>query len=470
MVPGHLPYQFPVPEQPYFSHFYGDDQKSPEAPGHLPYSPCGPSQPCPYSDVHGTTGMPSHLSHSLPTSNVEYHYQGFHGCPGVPGHLLTQAQVHGQQNPYSGPPESPALSSPAADDLYASPINSVTRTPNPGMASSVSARAARRRRKQKKVAKHDGKTSWEDYHVQFELVAALNDWDEETKALELATSLRGTAQSILADKRTDYQSLVSALSARFEPEHQADIYLAEIRTRTRLKSESLPELGQVMKRLARYALPSVPSSVRQWLALTQFTEALDDEFLEYAVKQAKPKTVDEAVKVAMETEAFRLSRQRRKTHKSDIYMQHLDSIMAISKPKISRRRHRKGKVPQAKFEPRNQLDPDQDEVSMPEMYDGDGVLQGAMSEPYAEIRTLDGLQLIHVVTLVWSPQTHRGIKSLSGHLVCGHFTMCIFHIYIYIYTGTLYTFYSILKWLFSLIWLNPILYEIMVDWFCWRYW
>ena len=224
--------------------------------------------------------------------------------------------------------------------------------------------------------------------MQFQLVAALNGWDEETKALELATSLRGTAQSILTDldpdKRTDYQSLVSALSARFEPEHQADMYLAEIRTRTRLKSEPLPELGQVMKRLARYALPSAPSSVRQWLALTQFTEALDDEFQEYAVKQAKPKTVDEVVKVAMETEAFQLSRQRRKTHKIDIYMQHLDPIMAISKPKISRRRHRKGKVPQEKFEPRNQLDPDQNEVSMPEMYDGDGVLQGAMPEPYAE--------------------------------------------------------------------------------------
>ena len=40
MAPGHLPYQFPMPEQCYFSHFYGDDQRSPEAPGHLPYSTC----------------------------------------------------------------------------------------------------------------------------------------------------------------------------------------------------------------------------------------------------------------------------------------------------------------------------------------------------------------------------------------------------------------------------------------------
>ena len=136
--------------------------------------------------------------------------------------------------------------------------------------------------------------------------------------MELATNLRGSAGSILADldpdQRYHYESLVLALSSRFEPDYQADMYLAQIRNRTRQKSESLPELGQAIKRLARYALPSAPSSVRQWLSLTQFTEALNNESLEYAVKQARPKTVDEAVKVAMETEAFWLSRQRRRTH------------------------------------------------------------------------------------------------------------------------------------------------------------
>ena len=50
---------------------------------------------------------------------------------------------------------------------------------------------------------------------------------------------------------------------------------------------------------------------------------------------------------------------------------------------MSRRRHRKGKVPQKNFESQNQMYPDQDEVPMPEFYDGDGVLQGAMPEPYA---------------------------------------------------------------------------------------
>ena len=107
------------------------------------------------------------------------------------------------------------------------------------MDSSVSSQGAMRR-KPKKTAYYSGKNSWKDYHAQFELVAILNGWNEETKALGLATNLRGSARSILADlhpdKRYHYESLVSALSARFEPDYQADMYLAQIRNRTRQKS------------------------------------------------------------------------------------------------------------------------------------------------------------------------------------------------------------------------------------------
>ena len=93
------------------------------------------------------------------------------------------------------------------------------------------------------------------------------------------------------------------MSASFEPDYQADMYMAQIRNRISLKAESLPELGHAIKRRARYALPYASSRVRQWFALTQFTEALSNESLEN-VKQAKPDNEDEAVKVAMETEAL----------------------------------------------------------------------------------------------------------------------------------------------------------------------
>ncbi|KAJ8035954.1 hypothetical protein HOLleu_19791 [Holothuria leucospilota] len=66
---------------------------------------------------------------------------------------------------------------------------------------------------------YDGKTSWEDYLAQFEMVAELHRWSGGVKAMCLAASLRGDAQAILADlaaeKRRNYTDLVDALSSRF---------------------------------------------------------------------------------------------------------------------------------------------------------------------------------------------------------------------------------------------------------------
>ena len=312
MAPGHLPHSFPVSDQQCPSHIYGDGQGPSAVPGHLQYSSCDPI-------------------HQSPQKYVD-------GLSVAPGHLLPQAEVLGQQN-FS--PGSHDISRSIAEDPHAFHANSVARTPSPAMDSTVASQGAMRR-KPKKAAYYNGKNSWKDYHAQFDLVAILNGWNEETKALELATNLRADLDP---DQRYHYESLVSALSARFEPDYQADMYLAQIRNRTRQKSESLPELGQAIKRLARYALPSAPSSVRQWLALTQFTEALNNESLEYAVKQARPKTVDEAVKIAMETEAFWLSRQRRRTHDpGNTHLQPLDPLYAISNTRTRRRRRRRQKA------------------------------------------------------------------------------------------------------------------------------
>lgn len=45
--------------------------------------------------------------------------------------------------------------------------------------------------KQKKPPTFDGSTSWQDFLVQFEMIAYANKWDDGQKAYELATSLRG---------------------------------------------------------------------------------------------------------------------------------------------------------------------------------------------------------------------------------------------------------------------------------------
>ncbi|CAG2197997.1 unnamed protein product [Mytilus edulis] len=44
--------------------------------------------------------------------------------------------------------------------------------------------------KYKNPTNYDGESSWQDYQVHFEMVSEMNGWDDTTKALELATSLR----------------------------------------------------------------------------------------------------------------------------------------------------------------------------------------------------------------------------------------------------------------------------------------
>lgn len=45
----------------------------------------------------------------------------------------------------------------------------------------------------------DGTSNWQDFPVQFEMVAAVNKWDDNAKAFELDTSLRGVAQGVVTE-------------------------------------------------------------------------------------------------------------------------------------------------------------------------------------------------------------------------------------------------------------------------------
>lgn len=181
-----------------------------------------------------------------------------------------------------------------------------------------------------KVAQYDGKTSWTDYLVQFELAAHANRWDKPTSAIRLACSLRGSAQALLSDLtpevRYDYDRLVTTLTERFEPENQCEIYKAQMKQRTRKKDEPLPELAQDIKRLTRMAYPSAVINLRDTLSKDCFIEALNDPELELFVCQKEPERLDDAVRIALKYEAFAQSRRKRlMSTKTGIRMQTEDS-------------------------------------------------------------------------------------------------------------------------------------------------
>ena len=178
-----------------------------------------------------------------------------------------------------------------------------------------------------KVAIYDGKSSWKDYLVQFELAAHANRWDKDTKAIKLACSLRGSAQALLSDMgpdvRYNYDQLVSTLTNRFEPENQCEIYKAQVKQRIRRKDEPLPELAQDIKKLMRMAYPSAVLDLRDTLAKDCFIEALNDAEMELFVCQKEPETMEDAVRIALKYEAFSQGRRKRlMSTKTGVRMQH----------------------------------------------------------------------------------------------------------------------------------------------------
>jgi len=89
------------------------------------------------------------------------------------------------------------------------------------------------------------------------MLAHLNHWSEEVTVL--AVSLRGAAlnvlSNLLAERRSDHRAFVTALENRLGTAHQAVLHRMKLRSRTRRREETLPELMEDIERLVRLAYP-----------------------------------------------------------------------------------------------------------------------------------------------------------------------------------------------------------------------
>ena len=76
----------------------------------------------------------------------------------------------------------------------------------------------------------------------------MNQWNDEQKDNYLATSLKGSALSLLgnlpSDTRQDYKELVAGLEGRFGSAHQQKLHPSKFKSRLRRREESLQELAE----------------------------------------------------------------------------------------------------------------------------------------------------------------------------------------------------------------------------------
>ena len=136
----------------------------------------------------------------------------------------------------------------------------------------------------------------------------MNTWTETEKADYLMIALKGQALEVACSlssyQQSSYKEVVTALTHRFGLEKQRVRNRAELTNRKRLVGESVAELGQAVRKLVRRAYPKSGLAFQEDFAVEQFKNALDDLELKRALFQGKPNTLDEAVDMASEAEAW----------------------------------------------------------------------------------------------------------------------------------------------------------------------
>ena len=141
----------------------------------------------------------------------------------------------------------------------------------------------------------------------------MDRWTEKEKGLYLAVSLSGQAQGLfwnLSKHCIGYTELVIALQERFQPPNQTELYRVQLRERKQRASENLSELAQDIRRLTNLAYPTAPADDRETLAKEQFLDSLHSVELRIRTKQARPSSLNDAVRHAVEMEAYYKAEQK----------------------------------------------------------------------------------------------------------------------------------------------------------------
>lgn len=157
-----------------------------------------------------------------------------------------------------------------------------------------------------------GDGDWDEFKFQFERAAKINKWSEDDKSAYLGLCLTGNAlktfRALDANVQDDYDLAVIALEAKFQPKEKREAFLIQFETRERGQSEELNNLATDLELLVRKAYPGLPNDALDDLVRGRFLACLDPS-IRLACRQARPKTLQEAVGVAYEIEGIN-SRER----------------------------------------------------------------------------------------------------------------------------------------------------------------
>ena len=164
------------------------------------------------------------------------------------------------------------------------------------------------RRHRIKPRTFDGSGSFETFWAHFDNCATYNRWNKADKLAHLKAALVGDAGQTLWDSDASavntLKKLTALLRSRYSGSRLADKHRMELRLRRRCAGESLSALHQDIKRLMALAHPTLQQEAREAIACDYFIDAMDDAEFALKIRERAPLTLDEALRVALQLEAW----------------------------------------------------------------------------------------------------------------------------------------------------------------------
>src|SRR5208282_3341512 len=165
--------------------------------------------------------------------------------------------------------------------------------------------------------KFDGSGSFETFLAHFQNSASHNEWSNTEQLAWLKASLVREAGQALWDSSPEstntLEKLIELLKNRFGGTRQTDKYRMEVRLRRRKPNESLSALHQDIRRLMAPAHPDVPASAREVIACDYCIDSLDDSEFGLKVRERNPSSLDDALRVSLQLEAWTRDSTRQKS-------------------------------------------------------------------------------------------------------------------------------------------------------------
>ena len=164
-------------------------------------------------------------------------------------------------------------------------------------------------KREREARTYDGKTPWKEFMKHFEACKDYNQWTEEEATYQLFTCCQGDALTALSIDDVDpakvsYRYLVTIMEQEFGPRECPESFFQKLSRREQKPGESLADLARDIKKLAALAYPGTDKAQRDRTARLYFTQAVSDSELRTEIFRSRPRTLEDAVSIAEETESF----------------------------------------------------------------------------------------------------------------------------------------------------------------------